>query len=315
MAEEIVKADWPVVELLPPTEFKGLREALLDLRTEYDVLPALKEQVLALPSPIPLGDAETYIKYGELSTRIRSLRKQAKAKIAPFKATVDEIDDFLKGEQKKYEAKADEVDGICSNNQADYNRRDREQKEAEEREQQRLVDEANAREADEKRKNAEIEAKAKRDAAVKDIRERLRLKKITKRQAEKELRDAGATAEAELTRAAIEADEKKANPPKVTVESKSVAVAGQRRTHNWYGKCSYPDVVLAAFVKNIVTRMKLKVPAKVDIAIMAEVKADPLREFIEISDQKVGEKARKTKDNDKMRALLPGCEFWDKDAV
>ena len=78
------------------------------------------------------------------------------------------------------------------------------------------------------REEAEQKAAEAKDRRIKEIRQMLKDKEITKREAEKLLRQAGATEEAALAKAAADAEEVRANPVKETVLPNKTTVAGQR---------------------------------------------------------------------------------------
>ena len=317
MATEIVKHGQ--VELLPPTEFKGLAETILDLRHEREILPELLRQAEA----IVITDKASYAQCAELLNKIRAVKKQGPLKLDPYKAVAREITLFLQGQLKEHESACGSVDpptgpeGICSSKQADWNRKERERAQEEQREIQRQKDIENARVAEEKRKNDEAEAKAKRDAAIKEIRAKLARKEITKRQAEKMLRDAGATAEAELEHAAAEAEEKKANPPKVKVEPNTVAVSGQVRRVVYEATVVDPDALIGAFVLTCITSLFPKITAekKLADAIKKELKTNYLRRFVMPDEGALKREATGTKDSAKLNNAIPGVNFTDKDKV
>jgi hypothetical protein len=213
------------VEVLPQTDLPGLPETLIELRTALDDLP----EMLAVAEQMDVLTKPQYVDAGSHLNKIRALRDLAEQQIRPYLDKVNDVRTFLLGVIKKHELACADADKIMAAKMADYNRREREEAERETQRKNQELKERQEREAKERREREEKAAEERKQRRIAEIRAELKAGRISKRQAEKMLRDAGAAEEADKARAAAEAEEARNKPiTPVVVQPDKVAVAGLR---------------------------------------------------------------------------------------
>lgn len=290
-------AQQPVTEIIPSSKMDGLENALAELREEAGVLPILRKQA----DELTVNDESSYQKAGELLLQVRGIGKAGAHKLNGFLEIANRVANFLRNARSRHEDEAAKVADVISTKMADQKRREREAAEAEQR---RMNEEArirNAQEAEAKRKaDMEHAAQAKK-ARVAEINRALRAGEITKRGAAKLLREAGAMEEAAREQAEADAEETKAAPPVVKVESNIKPIAGTRARVQYEAKVENPDMLLAAYVAALKVR---------DVK-----RAVYLRKFIMIDESALGLEARTVKNSAKLNAEIPGVRFSDKDKI
>jgi regulator of protease activity HflC (stomatin/prohibitin superfamily) len=228
---EIIKTD--VVEVIPSTELFGLREALSELTREAEKLEDYRTRASALPGELPLTDAEVYATAGLLLNEVRASSELAPSKINPYKAVAKRVLDFLDTRLKAHKLCFAALDAEIAGKMAERNKRERESAEREQRRINEEKREAAQKRADEQRAADELLAKEKREKRVAEIRGLLKRGKIGKREAAKLLKEAGATQEADLARAAADAEDTAKNVDQVKVLPNKVTILGQRARAPW----------------------------------------------------------------------------------
>jgi hypothetical protein len=192
--------------------------------------------------------------------------------------------DFLRSEKNKFVEPAKAVVAIAEGKAEAWKR---EERAAAQREQDRINAEAKkVRDAEIEKERLAAEAKAKEDREhdVAQIRADLKKGKISKREAEKRLKAAGAIEEAALAGASAAADEAKAAPPPVVAVAPSVPkVAGIK------GRVNFKFEVIDAS----------KLP----------------REYMKPDEVKIGEIVRRLKNVKTASALIPGIRVWEEDSI
>lgn len=288
MSEQIVRHE---AELIPSSELPKFEQAIGELQTIGDKLPALKDEARDLE----VNDAITFARGKAILAELKGNDKETDAVMAPYDTILDRVRNFIKTKKLVNKNAAETIRFILTPKLDAWARKDEADRKADEQRKQREVNERNAKAAEEKRLALEAEATERREKRVAEIRAELKAKKITLRQSKKLLEDAGATEEAAKAEAAAIAEEQKANPPKVTVESTIPKMKGRPNRTNYYAKCVDKKAFLLAFVK--------EVNEKGDFGDMLE--------FVTVSDQKLSEKATEVKDSIAMGKLYPGIEATD----
>lgn len=290
-------AQQPVTEIIPSTKMDGLENALAELREEAGALPILRKQAVELA----VTDESTYQKAGELLLQVRGIGKSGALKINPFLDIANRVANFLRNARSRHEDEAKAVADVISGKMADQKRREREAAEAETR---RMNEEArirNEQEAEARRKADREHAEQAKKERVKEINRALRAGEITKKSAAKLLREAGAMEEAAKEQAEADAEETKAAPPVVKVESSIKPIAGTRARIQYEAKIENPDMLFAAYVA--ATNAKDK------------ARAAYLRRFLMVDESALGLEARTVKNSAKLNAEIPGVRFSDKDKI
>lgn len=224
MRNELLPTVSPIdPEVLPSTDLQGLSEDLAELyRARTLDLPELADAAKRWV----IHTQADYLNAANDLKKIDSIQKLGEAKLRPYLNIVNEVRTFLLGKIKSHELTTGEARKVLADKMAEFNRLAEEARLREQRE----IDERNRLKAQEEaarvRAQEEQAARERKERRVSEIRQLLKDKKITKKQAEKFYREAGATEEADKIKAAEVAAEIAANPVQQTVQSNRVAVAG-----------------------------------------------------------------------------------------
>jgi hypothetical protein len=224
MSRELLPAIAPVdPEVLPSTELQGLSEALGELyRARTLDLPELAAAARRWVIKTPAD----YINAGGDLKKIDNIDDMGENNLRPFLNKVNEVRTFLLGAIKSHRITTGEARKPLADKMAEFNRLAEEARLREQRE----IDEHNRIKAQEEaariRKQEEEAAKERKILRVAEIKIMLRRKECTKKQAEKWLREANATEEADVLKAEEAAEQIAANPVQQVVQSNRVAVAG-----------------------------------------------------------------------------------------
>lgn len=213
--EIIVVKDGTKIEVLQAKPFK---EALANLEDQEDKLAEYKQDAIKFKGKVV--DPVSFAKAGELLAKIKDESDTGERTMDPFRILTNKIKDFIMVRQRRVTNAAEEIRGILTAEMGAYTtkvERDRKAEEEREREKKRL---ALQREAEEKRVADEAAATENRKKRVAEIRADLRDGKITKRESEKRLREAGANEEADKAKAAADADEATAKAAEVAAKTK-----------------------------------------------------------------------------------------------
>jgi uncharacterized membrane protein YqiK len=233
---------------------------------------------------IEVSDRDSYARLLEARLLVKAYKKSVGHELDPGIDKAKELLDLLKNQKAKFIDPADVIyDGATARAKAWLDEDERLRRAEQDRINEAAEREKN-RKAEEDRIVRENEAKEQKAATIAEIRGKLQRKDITKRQAEKLLRMAGAEHEANLTAAAAAAEEAKARPAeKVQVKSDVPAVAGTRRSR------VYKFMVID--------------PAKVT------------REWCEPDLVRIGEEVRRLKDDDAAMAKIQGIKAWNEPSI
>lgn len=291
MADIIIKTkDGEVIPAIQPDAFGLAVQSMEKLDQE---MGDIEKRARELPKRF--DDKATYDKAGALVAQKKSVVKLSESTMTPFTELVKKVKTFIDQQKNIVKNHGEQIDGILAPAMAEYN--EREARLAREEEQRKQA----AREAELKRENEETArknaaaAEERKKERIDQIRRDLAAKKITKRQAEKFLREAGANEEAEKARIAADKDDADAKAKdeaaKLKVKPRTGATAGVRRHTIYKAECYDQDMYKAALQ-------------------IAWVKQDfqlyeRLIDVMEVSDQKLSEKAREIMDDEKMMALYP----------
>lgn len=290
MADIIIKTkQGEIIPAISPEAFALAVQSMEDLDTQ---MAELEVKAKALPKKF-----ETRTEYDQAASLVvqkKDLVKLATATVAPYEVLIKKVKTFVQTQNNIVANHGEVVTSLVEPAMVEWDEREKRAAAAEEKRRQ------DAKEAQLKRENEE---KAQKDAAaaverkkerVDQIRNDLRAGKITNRMAEKFLREAGAGEEAEKARIAAEKNEADAAAAdaaaKLKVKPKTSATAGLVRRTNYAAECANEDMLLELFIAQYLANGS---------------KFGPLRDFIMANDQKIGEKAREIKDDDKMMQLYP----------
>jgi hypothetical protein len=254
--------------------------------TVVDLVPITQTTSLykARAEAIQVTDQESYITAGSLVVELRTYVKDVKAKLGPGIDSAKKHLDFLRNQQLQYTAPIETIISIAERKAEAWIAEDRRIRAAEEQEEQQKLLDAQKAKAEADRLQAEAEAAEKKAARVEEIRAMLRRKSITKREAERLLKLAGANEEAALAAAAAAAEEAaNAPPPTVRVASAVPTVSGIKKRVNWKF-----EVVDAS-----------KLP----------------RQFLMPDLVAIGTEVRKIKHIKRAEALIPGIKVREEDSI
>jgi hypothetical protein len=219
--------------------------------------------------------------------------------MAPYDKIIKRVKDFIQTRKLRVKNRVTELTGMLTPKMAEWDRAEERAAQAERDRVAREQKQALERQAEQKRLADEKAAKELREKRVAEIRTDLKAGRITKRQAEKLLTEAGALEESLKAKAAADEEESKEQAAKTAAEVQVLpnipAVAGNVKRKNYKAKCTDEDKFLLAFI--------------------AEYKKlgrfGSLREFVHVTDEDLSKKAREVKDNDKMMAAYPAVFAWE----
>ncbi len=301
MEPNIVKVD---TELLPSLELPDLPVALGRLRDELDRLPHLKAQAEAIVCTYPETPPAKYAELVQLVDAMQDIGKVGEKQMRPLLDVVNEVAQYLHTKRKNQEQEAKAAWAPHAERAAAWKRGERE---AAQREEQRINAERQrkaAEQAEAQRKADYAAAIEKRKERVNEIRSQLKRGYISKRIAEKYLREAGAIEEADKAKAAQDAEDAKNSVQAVTVQPNVPKVAGRRGTVQYFAEVTNEDALIGAYVETFTQNNRH------NVSIRAY-----LRRFIMANAQELGKEAREVKDSAKLNATIPGVKFTDKDNV
>src|SRR5271168_1355738 len=153
-------------EIIPKPELGGVLEALQYLATREAEIAPLKAEL----EKLQVVDDESYRIVGERVQKARDVSKAAEEKLGPYKKTLHDAKTKFLGWIADVQEPADAAAKIGADKQAAYNKKKREEKEADERrERQKAIDEQN-RKAELQRLEDLKAAKERREARVEEIR-------------------------------------------------------------------------------------------------------------------------------------------------
>ena len=247
-------------------------------------------QLQARTTALSVRDMESY-------TAGRTLQAEWKSYLASIDAELDtgiskakETYDHLRRQKAKWadpaEAQLKATRALCDK----YAAEEKEKTRLEQQREQERINRERQEKIEQDRREAERVAAERRKLRVAEINADLKAGKIGKREAAKQLKEAGAEAEAAAQTAAAVAEEAKNKPaPVIKVKPNLPAVAGTKSQTYYSAEVSNEDWLIDAFHDATGERREF------------------LRRFIMVNQQEVGAHARKTKDNNQTMADIPGC--------
>jgi len=220
-------------EIIPSTEMPQFNEALAKMDgLELELEPLSKEA-----RELKITDKPSRERAGVLNAQFKDIQKTGDATLATYDAIVKRVKDFIQTRKLRVKNRAEEARGILMGKMGDWDRAEEAAARAEEERKKRELQATLDRQAEEKRQADEQAARELRVSRVAEIRADLKAGKITKRQAEKLLREAGAMEEALKAKAAADQEEAKTQSAKVVetvkVETNVPIVPGNVRRKNW----------------------------------------------------------------------------------
>lgn len=240
------------IEILPPSELAKFREDLATMeKLHLDLAPVLAEAKKLKDLGWKSWSPEQRRRAGELVNEYKRAVGDAEATIERYKKAVNRFkEEYILKPERKVNNAAEEIKAVITPGMADW---DREDERVRQMERDRIARETQAeldRQAEVKRQADEKLAKEARAKRVDEIRKDLREKKITKREAEKRLREAGAIEESLKARASAEEDEAKEKAKKtadtVKVGSLAQPVHGNVKRVNYSAVCEDHRMFLSA---------------------------------------------------------------------
>jgi len=229
---------------------------------------------------IVVKDQQDYVVACQLALDVRAYVKDVKAKMKPGIDSATAHLNFLKNELAKYVTPAQQIDEIVSRKAEDWKRAERE---AAERERQRIQAEAEAaarRRAEEERREAERIAAEQRKEREAELRRQREAGEIKAREAERLRKQAEEDERKARELAAKQAEETAKAVPVVTVAPAVPKVAGIKARVNWKFR--------------IVDSSKLP------------------RQFLKADEVAIGEYVRKEK---RAGEVIPGVEAYSEDGI
>jgi hypothetical protein len=235
-------------EVIPSSELPRFNEALAEMdKLELELEPVAREA-----REIKIVDKPTRERAGILNAQCKAVQKSGDATLASYDAIIKRVKDFIQTRKLRVKNRAEEARGILMGKMGDWDRAEEAAARAEQDRIQREKQAAIDRAAEEKRQADEQAAKELRERRVAEIRQDLKDKKITKRQAEKLLREAGAMEESLLAKAAADQEEAKSKTPeavaKVEVKANVPIIAGNKRRKNWRARVINAQAVKIQFL-------------------------------------------------------------------
>jgi hypothetical protein len=275
------------VEILNPSQLPTLREDLATMEKYRTDLDPIYNEAMAMQKAGGIKDGPKRIRAGELIAAFKKIVKDAENKIEPHKTQINRFkEEYIMVPERKVVNRGEEIRALLTSMMGDWDRAEEAKRKADQDRQKKELQARLDREAEEKRQADEEQAKELRKARVAEIRADLRAGKITKRQAEKQLRAAGATEEAAKAQASAEEDEAKEKSKLVAetvkVKSNVPIVSGNTRRINYSAKCTNPRLFI---LEMIVHRNDAEV-------------FERLLAMVEVSDSLLSEQARKIKTHD-----------------
>lgn len=279
-------------EVIPQISPEAFGLAVQSMEGFDQQIGELEEKAKELPKKYETK--EQYDLAASLVAQKKSIVKLSEATMAPYDELIKKVKTFVQTQKNVVANHGTQMSAILEPSMVEWNEREARAAEAE---QTRLRLEKEAilkRENEEKAQKDAAAAEERKQDRIKQIREDLRAGKITKRMAEKFLREAGASEEAEKTRIAAEKEEADAkakdHAAKLKVKPRTTSTAGLVRRTNYTAECSDENLLMHRVVGEYISNGG---------------KFGPLRDFVMANNQKIGAKAREIEDDKEMEELYP----------
>lgn len=290
MADIIIKTKHG--EVIPQISPEAFGLAVQSMEEFDQQIGELEEQAKKLPKKFE--SKADYDLAASLVAQKKSIVKLSEAAMTPYDELIKKVKTFVQTQKNIVANHGAQMSGIIEPAMVEWDEREKAAAAAEEKRLQAEKEAQLKRDNEEKaRKDAAAAAERKKERIV-QIREDLRAGKITKRQSEKFLREAGATEEAEKARIAADKEdadkEAKDKAAKLKVKPNTGPTAGLVRRTNYTAECIDENLLLHRVVGEYISNGS---------------KFGPLREFVMANNQKIGAKAREIEDDKKMEELYP----------
>jgi len=295
-------------EIIPSSDLPQLPQAL----TQLEELEAHVASLTQAARNTTITDDASFVTASELNAQYKEAQKSAENISAPYESILRKCRDFIvTRKQRVTNAVSSGRDDILVPKLDEWMRKveekDRAEKaaaKAEEERLQKLETQRLQREAEEKRRK-DLKAAAERQRIqVAQIKADLKSGKITKMVAAKLLKACQATNEADVLEAEYHAEQAKANAAtqastlKVQPNLTHVSdVAGNTKRTNFKAECTNPNAYILAVCEAY---------KKGNMAVF-----DRLVLMLEVSNERLGAEARKTKSNAEMQKFYPFVKAWD----
>ena len=282
-----------VIPAIQPEAFGLAVASMEDLDAQMLALKALAE---ALPKVFQ--SREDYDKAASIIAQKKALEKLADSTMTPYDVLVKKVKTFIQTQKNIVSNRGEVVYSIVVPAMTEWDEREAKAAKADQDRKQKEFEEKRRREAEEQKAKDDAAAAVRKQTRVADIRADLKAGKITKRQAERLLNEAGAAEEAAKAKAAADEEDAKAkaeqDAAKLKVKPNTGAVAGVVRRTNFTARCTDPK----AYIEAVCRAYERK-----DTETFTRLVA-----MIEVSDQLLGAESRQVKDNAKMMELYPFVE-------
>lgn len=289
--EIIIKTkDGTIIPAISPEAF-GL--AVKSMEGFGEQLDDIEKRARALPQRF-----ETKAQYdnaGTLAAETKSVEKLGDATMLPFVELVKKAKTFIDQQKQALSNHGEQIRGTLAAPIFEWDDREKRLAAEEEKRRQAQREAELKKEAEETaRKNAEA-AEERKKQRIAFINSEFRSKKITARQREKFLREAGALAEAECAKITADEEDAKAaakdEAAKLKVKPRTGGTSGVRR-HTIYKAGCYDQEMYKAALQIAWEKKDFQTYERL-VGVM------------EVSDQLLSEKAREIMDDEKMMALYP----------
>lgn len=203
----IVKKKLPEGEVIPSTAMPKFEIAVLEVQDHLARVQHLESEVRELK----VVDQQTRIRGGELVAALKKEENEVEEILKPYKKVLKEVGDYIKKKgDSVYNLVEDLRKNVLNPRLGAWDELEEKRAQAERDRVAREKQQALEREAEQQRQKDAAAAAERRKIRIEEIRADLKAKKITLRESEKLLREAGATEEADKAEAAAKEQEAKA---------------------------------------------------------------------------------------------------------
>lgn len=212
MKTKTITKKLPVGEIIPSTAMPKFEIAVLNVQDKLAYVQQLESEVRELK----IVDQASRLRGGELVAKLKKTEDEVEEILKPYKKVLKEVGDYIKKKGNSvYDLVEDLRKNVLNPRLGEWDTLEERRAQAERDRVAREKQQALEREAEVQRQKDAAAATERRNIRIAEIRADLKAKKITLRESEKLLRDAGATAEADLAEAAAKEQEAKAKAVEV----------------------------------------------------------------------------------------------------
>lgn len=240
-----------------------------------------------------VGTSESCLVAKTMQRDIRAYIKDVTAKCSPFVEAAKANLQKARDELNRWTEPAQQIDTALGCKVKDFERKEREAAEAEQRRINEERRQAAAKEAEEKRKADELRAEEERKQREKEIAAQQKAGEMGKREAERQRKEAEEAERRKREQAAAEAQAAVVNVPEVKVQPNIPKVAGVPSRQTFHGTILDVGALLDAFSSAVGERRFY------------------LRRFIMADNAEINREAKKIKDSRKLEELIPGSKGWE----